>query len=87
MPEKSFLATVKDELSEAFAAQFDELSDVTTDAEKLGQSMKDLHKAVWTIVERRLKESFKNGQRAKDDGKSRDTVATDFKAPSNPFRR
>jgi hypothetical protein len=84
---KSFLASVKDELSEAFASRYDELSDVCTDTDKLGHSMKGLHRAVWEIVEKRLKESYRNGQKGKDDTRGRTAASSEQEPPVNPFRR
>lgn len=79
MPEaKSFLASVKDEITEAFAAQYDELAEVSTDTDALGASLKTTQRKVWEIVEKRLKESFLNGKKA-GNGKT--------ERKPNPFRK
>ena len=77
---KSFLATVKDEITEAFAAEYDQLAEICTDEDKLGQSLKTTQKKIWEIVEQRLKESFLNGKKA-GNGKS------DEERKPNPFRK
>lgn len=81
MPEKSpsFLASVKAEITEAFAAQYDTLSEITSDEAALGESLKTTQKTVWDIVEKRLKESFQNGRKT-TNGK-----AGEVRKP-NPFR-
>lgn len=82
MPEpKSFLASVKDEISECFAAVYDELAEVTSDEEQLGASLKTVQKKVWEIVERQLKQSYLNGKKA-GNGK----LPADERRP-NPFRK
>ncbi|NOT32989.1 MAG: hypothetical protein HOP12_02340 [Candidatus Eisenbacteria bacterium] len=81
MAEKSFLASVKDEITEVFAAQYDDLVEVTTDEEKLGASLKAVQKRVWEIVEKQLKQSYLNGKKA-GNGK----VSLEQRKP-NPFRR
>lgn len=83
MPDKStsFLATVKQELTEAFAAQFDTLSDICSDTDVLTDSLKTCQKKVWEVVEKRLKESYLNGKKA-TNGKP----PTEERRP-NPFRK
>jgi hypothetical protein len=77
---KSFLATVKEEITEAFAAEYDQLSEICTEEDKLGQSLKTTQRTIWEIVEQRLKESFLNGKKA-SHGKS------DEERKPNPFRK
>lgn len=74
---KSFLAGVKDEINEAFATQYDTLAEISTDQDRLAESLKTTQRSVWEIVERRLKESFQNGKK---------TVEKNDKKP-NPFRK
>ncbi len=81
MREKSFLASVKDEITEVFAAQYDELAEITTDEEKLAASLKTTQKKVWLAVEQRMKESFMNGKAA-GQGK----LPSEERKP-NPFRK
>lgn len=94
MPDKpqSFLASVKEEVTDAFAESYDELVDITTDEDKLGTSLKTVQKKVWEIVERRLKESYRNGQNAgprkEGNGKPRSPVDLPPETKkSNPFRK
>lgn len=77
----SFLAGVKEEITEAFASVYDELAEVTTDEERLGGALKSVQKKVWEIVEKRLKESFLNGKKA-GNGK----LHAEERKP-NPFRK
>src|SRR5262245_53064111 len=78
---RSFLASVKDEITEAFAASYDELAEVTSDQERLGSALKTVQKKIWEIVEHRLKESFLNGKKA-GNGK----FSPEERKP-NPFRK
>jgi hypothetical protein len=80
----SFLAAVKQEINEAFATQYDELSEVCTDQETLIVSLKATQKNVWEVVEKRLKESFLNGKKTVN-GKSDRGEEKPKKA--NPFRK
>ena len=80
MPDKSFLGSIKDDITTAFAEQYDALAEVCSDAEVLTASLKTAQKKVWEIVEKRLKESYLNGRKA-GDGKH-----TEAKKP-NPFRK
>ena len=77
MPEKSFLATVKDDITAAFAEQYDTLAEVCSDTEVLTTSLKTAQKKVWEIVEKRLKESYLNGKKATGHQEKR----------PNPFRK
>jgi hypothetical protein len=77
----SFLASVKEEITEAFAAQYDTLAEVCSDEEKLAESLKTAQKKVWEIVEAKLKESFMNGKKA-GNGK----LPAEERKP-NPFRK
>ena len=81
MAEKSFLASVKDEITEVFAAQYDELAEITSDEERLGASLKIVQRQVWEIVEKQLKASFLNGKKA-TNGK----LPAEERKP-NPFRK
>lgn len=81
MPEeksKSFLASVKEEIVSAFAEQYDTLAEITSDEDKLAESLKTAQKKVWEIVEKQLKQSYLNGKKA-TNGK------TGERKP-NPFR-
>ena len=77
----SFLASVKAEITEAFAAQYDALAEVCTDEDKLTESLKATQKAVWEVVERQLKASFLNGKKA-GNGK-----LPEGERRPNPFRK
>ena len=81
MPEKSFLAQVKDDITTAFAEQYDTLAEVCTDTEVLTSSLKTAQKRVWDIVEKRLKESYLNGKKA-SNGR-----LPDAQRKPNPFRK
>jgi hypothetical protein len=82
MPEaKSFLTTVKEEITSAFATQYDALAEITSDEDKLAESLKTTQKKVWEIVEKRLKESYLNGKKA-GNGK-----LTASERKPNPFRK
>lgn len=95
----SFLASVKDGISECFAGVYDEISEVCPDEEKLTASLTGLQKAVWKVVEPALKTSFINGKKsaaAAANGGRRpkdapDTPAVDTSGEpspkSNPFRK
>jgi hypothetical protein len=84
MPDaKSFLATVKEEIDGKFADAFDALAEVSTDPEKTGDQLVSLRKKVWEVVEKRLKESYRNGQ--KGTGKKPDESSAPPKV--NPFRK
>lgn len=78
---KSFLASVKDEITEVFAAQYDELAEISSDTDALGASLKTVQKKVWEIVEKQLKQSYLNGKKA-GNGK----LPTEERKP-NPFRK
>jgi hypothetical protein len=84
MPEpKPFLSAVKEELTAQFAGVFDDLSPVCNDGDQLATSLQTLQKKVWGIVEAKLKESYRNGQKA--TGKKPDEPIAPQKA--NPFRK
>ena len=74
---QSFLASVKEEITESFAAQYDTLAEVCSDTDVLTESLKTCQKKVWEIVEKRLKESYLNGKKG--------TNGSDKKP--NPFRK
>jgi hypothetical protein len=59
----SFLATVKQDITTAFAEQYDTLAEVCSDTDVLTTSLKTAQKKVWEIVEKRLKESYLNGRK------------------------
>ena len=79
---RSFLASVKDEIGEVFAAAYDELSEVCSDDEQLTKSLTGLQKQNRQIVERRLKDSFKNGK-----GAANGKTETRAGSGKNPFRK
>lgn len=83
MPDpKSFLAGVKDEISECFAIVYDELAEITTDEEKLGDALKKVQKKLWSeVVEPQLKASYLNGKKSANG-----RVTAEERRP-NPFRR
>ena len=83
MAEKSFLATVKEELDTQFASIYDDLAEVCPADEILSDTLTKLRKGVWTVVERRLKDSFQNGKKA-TNGRT-DTPSKERKP--NPFRK
>ena len=84
MPEpKSFLATVKDELDTQFAGVYDDLAETCPDDEVLTNTLTKLRKNVWTVVERRMKESFQNGR---NSGNGVDKAPKIERKP-NPFRK
>jgi hypothetical protein len=84
MPEaKSFLGSVKEEITAQFAGVFDDLSPVCSDGDRLATSLQTLQKKAWGIVEAKLKESFRNGQKAA--GKKPDEPSAPAKV--NPFRK
>lgn len=89
MPEpKSFLASVKDEIGDVFADVYDKLAEISSDTDQLGASLKATHRKVWEIVEQRLKESFRNGQKGVERRPHADNDAPRGSEPrSNPFRR
>ena len=74
---KSFLAGVKEEIVSAFAEQYDTLAEITSDEERLTESLKTCQKKVWEIVEKQLKQSYLNGKKA-TNGKG--------ERKPNPFR-
>ena len=83
MPEpKSYLSTVKAEIDSAFAGVYDVLLPISSNDDELAEALITLKKSIWTIVEKRLKESFQNGRKAANGAE---------KAPKdrkpNPFRR
>lgn len=77
----SFLSGVKSEITAAFAEQYDALAEVTTDEDKLAESLKTAQKKVWDIVEKQLKQSYLNGKKA-GNGK----LPEPQRRP-NPFRK
>ena len=82
MPEaKTFLASVKDEITSAFAEQYDALAAITNDEDKLADSLKATQRKVWDVVEKQLKQSYLNGKKAAN-GNS----VTEQRRP-NPFRK
>ena len=82
MPEaKSFLASVKDEITSAFADQYDALAAITSDEARLADSLKATQRKVWDVVEKQLKQSYLNGKKA-SDGKP----VPEQRKP-NPFRK
>jgi hypothetical protein len=84
MPEpKPFLSQVKEDITALFAAAFDDLSEVTTDGDRLASTLQTTSKKVWAIVEVKLKESYRNGQKA--TGKKPEEPSAPPK--SNPFRK
>ncbi len=80
----AFLSEVKSEIRETFAKTYEELSDVVPE-DLLSTAMTAFEKKLWTIVERRLKESFTNGkQSAKEPTKVGEPTRRER---ANPFRR
>jgi hypothetical protein len=85
MPEpKSFLATVKSEIDDAFASVYDDLAEICPADDILAGVLIRLKKDIWTIVEKRTKESFMNGRKATGGGA--DKVPKSERKP-NPFRK
>ena len=88
----SFLAAVKQEVTDLFASAYDAISgDFGEEVPQVvGEEMKKLQKKTWEVMERRLKESYLNGKKAGGtNGKDRRPPA-DHDAPptgSNPFRK
>lgn len=85
MAEKSFLASVKEEITAAFADQFDRLAAYTNAETALAEDCRTTQRQVWDIVERRLKESFRNGQKTKETN-GKPPVPEPAETRRNPFR-
>lgn len=90
----SFLAGVKSEITDLFAAAYDEMSsDFGEDVPAvIGESMQRLQKKAWEVVEKRLKESYLNGRKATNgkptERKPRSAPDTPPVAETrNPFRK
>lgn len=91
----SFLGGVKQELVDAFASAYDEISGDFGDEVPavIPTALKSLQKEVWRLCEERLKQSYLNGKKAggspsAKDGARKSPVAHDAtqSADSNPFR-
>ncbi len=80
---KPFLTAIKEQVDGIFADAYDHLTDGQDSAEVL----KTARKQVWDLMETKLKESYRNGQAARTNGRARADVAEDPAAPTNPFRR
>lgn len=92
MPEpKSFLGTVKAEIDEQFATAYDDLSQSSLNPEQTASQLVTLRKKTWEVVEKALKTSYRNGQKAAgkpENGKP--PVPADLPPdtkPANPFRK
>jgi len=91
MPEAtSYLSGCKAEITAQFRDAYKSIADAfdQTAPDRLPEIMKKLQKDVWTVAEKRLKESFINGRKAGGDfkgSKFTESKTTDSGAPPNPF--
>jgi len=87
---KSYLATVKEELTQLFHKAYAECAEAfdALEPQRLPGILKKLQSDTWTVTEKHLKTSFMNGKKSatgmpgRNDPKSEDSKSA---VPPNPF--